>query len=124
MSDNHCEHCASIQKAEVSSTNHVDEVTYDQLLESLLSVRKFLHAAIYPVTFCQDFKSLLTKLSEAGVTVPYCHPSDAVIAAVATFTHILKDNNGILASTIASTRKELQELNTALIRNTFEGPDT
>ena len=103
MSDNHCEHCASVQKAEVSSTNHVDTVTYDQLLESLLSVRKFLCAAIYPVTFCQDFECLLTKLSEAGVAIPYHHPSDAVITAVATFICILKDNNGILAGTIGST---------------------
>ena len=124
MSNNHCEHCTSVQKAEVSSTNHFDEVTYDQLLESLLSVRKFLHAAIYPVTFRQDFKSLLTKLSKAGVAVPYHHPSDTVIAAVATFTHILKDNNGILAGTIASIRKGLQELNTALVQNTSRGSET
>ena len=123
MSDNRCEHCASIQKAEVSSTNHVDTVTYDQLLESLLSVRKFLCAAIYPVTFRQDFERLLTKLSEAGVTIPYHRPSDAVFTVVATFTRILKDNNGILAGTIASTQKGLQELNTALIQNTPEEPD-
>ena len=77
MSDNNCEHCVSIQKAEVSSTNHVDEVTYDQLLESLLQVRKFLRAAIYPATFCQDFESLLTKLSELGVAIPYHRPSDS-----------------------------------------------
>ena len=115
MSDNNCEHCILIQKAEVSSTNHVDEVTYDQLLESLLWVRKFLCAAIYPVTFHQDFESLLTKLSEAGVAIPYHCPSDTVIAAVDTFTHILKDNNSILAGTIA------QELNAALVQNTSGG---
>ena len=105
------------------STNHVDTVTYDQLLESLLSVRKFLCAAIYPVTFRQDFEHLLTKLSKAGVAIPYHRPSDVVITVVVTFTHILKDNNGILAGTIASTRKGLQELNTALIQNTPEEPD-
>ena len=105
------------------STNHVDTVTYDQLLESLLSVRKFLHAAIYPVTFRQDFKHLLTKLSEAGVAIPYHWPSDAVITVVAIFTCILKDNNGILAGIIASTQNGLQELNTALIQNTPEEAD-
>ena len=124
MSDNNCEHCASIQKAEVSSINHVDKVTSDQLLESLLSVRKFLHAAIYPVTFRQDFESLLTKLSKAGVAIPYCHPSDTVIAAVDTFICILKDNNSILTGTIASTQKGLQELNAALIQNTSGAAET
>ena len=75
MCDNRCEYCTPIQKAEVSSTNHVDTVTYDQLLESLLSVRKFLCVAIYPATFCLDFERLLRKLSEAGVAIPYHHPS-------------------------------------------------
>ena len=123
MCDNRCKHCTPVQKAEVSSTNHVDTVTYDQLLESLLSVRKFLRATIYPVTFCQDFERLLTKLSKAGVAIPYHRPSDAVITAVANFTRILRDNNGVLAGTIASTQKGLQELNTVLIQSTPEESD-
>ena len=110
MSDNNCEHCASVQNTEISSTNIVDEVTYDQLLESLLGVRKLLCAAIYPAAFHVNFEHLLTCLSESGLTIPYRPPFEALVTSVHTFVRILNDNHGILAGTITSTRKGLQEL--------------
>ena len=116
MSDNNCEHCtcASVQNTEISSTSAVDEVTYDQLLESLLSVKKLLRAAIYPATFHVNFECLLTHLSESGLTVPYRPPSKALVTSVCTFVRILNDNHHILAGTITSTRRGLQELASVL----------
>ena len=112
MPDNNCEPCtcASVQNTEISSTSTVDEATYDQLLESLLSVKKLLRAAIYPATFCVNFEHLLTRLSESGLNVPYRPPSEALVTSVRTAVRILNDNHRILAGTITSTRRGLQEL--------------
>ena len=92
----------------------VDESTYDQLLELLMSVKKLLRAAIYPATFRVSFEQLLTRLSESGLTVPYRPPSKALVTSVCTFVRILNDNHCILAGTIMSTRRGLQELASVL----------